>query len=396
MLNNSMNVLFVQDVLGKFSEAFVYRMCVGLGNVNVHLLTGAYQNREAYPFDLEKITFWGNASLTQKIKGKINQKFGLAGSQSGIGFKIVDLINKSDADVVCFQFGFLPVDIGVDMASIHKKVCILHHGSDINLACENLAYRKRLQNVWQMVDQVIFVSHFLESVALKLGCPKEKSVVNYLGVPSSKEIKIEHGEKTPFEFICVARLTYVKNHIRLIQAFAKVVEKIEKEVMLTLIGAGELSEIIENEVQSLGITKQVRLLGGLVNDKVLPLIQHADSIVLVSQVYIDRGHSKAEEGLPISLLEGGSMGLPMTGSRTGGIPEIIENGVNGYLVDPVDIDDIAKAMIKLADNPQTAKAMGEKAKMLVENKFNIDVQMKRFENIFESMLKDGDHKRTLK
>ncbi len=385
MLSDRVNILFVQDALGKFSETFVYRMCAGLENVNVHILTGAYENREAYPFDLEKITFWGNASLTQKIKGKINQKFGLAGSQSGIGFKIVDLINKSDADIVCFQFGFLPVDIGADMAGIHKKVCILHHGSDVNLACENLAYRKRLQNVWGIVEKAIFVSHFLAGVARTLDCPKEKQVVQYLGVPLPASLPKKSAVNEVFEFICVARLSPVKNHIRLVQAFSKVLDNVQS-VELTLVGSGEIQKEIEEEVKRLGIGEQLHLTGSLTNDKVMPLVQQADCIVLVSQVFVEKGKARVEEGLPISLLEGASFGLPMIGSKTGGIVEIIEEGENGYLVDPLDIDDIAMKMIEMVNTPKLAQKMGKKSREIVEKKFDMNVQLRRFEDSFESMV----------
>ena len=321
--NKKLTVLFVQDAFGKLSEAFIYRMNIGLTSINSHVLCGEYINKEAFPFDEGKLTLWHQAGFFQKLRGKVNTTFGLSGSHSGIGYKIIDEINRSNADIVCFQFAYLPVNIGSDLQKIWKKTCILHHGSDVNMALENGTYKRRLQKVWQTVDKVIFVSHFLEGVALKLDCPKEKSVVNYLGVPVIEERTVISEEGKTFEFICVARLTPVKNHIRLIQAFAKVVEVLQEKVTLSLIGNGELRPHIEEEIQKFGLETQVKMLGGLTNDKVLPLVQKADCIVLVSQINVKKGRAREEEGLPISLLEGASLGLPMIGSQTGGIPEMV-------------------------------------------------------------------------
>lgn len=393
--NNKIKVLFIQDTFGKLSEAFIYRINVGLKAVDVHVLSGEYMNRDAFPFDESRLTLWHQAGFFQKLRGRVNATLGLSGSHSGIGYKIIDEVNRSDADVVCFQFAYLPVNIGMDLQKIRKKTCILHHGSDVNMALENGAYRKRLQKVWQTVDEAIFVSHFLEGVALTLGCPKEKSVVNYLGVPVIQNRKIVSKEDKPFEFICVARLTPVKNHIRLIQAFDKVVKALHDNVTLTLIGAGELRSSIEEEIKKLGLETKVKMLGGLTNDKVLPLVQEADCIVLVSQVNVQKGRGREEEGMPISLLEGASIGLPMIGSRTGGIPEIIADGVNGYLVDPLDINNMASAMIKVAKEPLQSRMLGEEARKTVIEKFDIALQFKKFEGIFEELAEGSSHDNTL-
>jgi len=379
--------LFVHDVLGRFSEAIIFNTEVGIKELDVHILTGTYENRELFPFDENKITFLGQAGIWQKLKGKINKKLGLSGSHSGIGFKIIDLINKNDADIVCFQFGFLPVNIGSDMSYIKKPVCIMHHGGDVLTASENEAYKKRLQNIWKTVDKMIFVSYFLEGVAAKLGCPKEKQIVNYIGIPFHTGKLSMQKDTGQFEFICVGRLSPVKNQFRLVQAFAKVSKIFHNKVKLTLIGSGEDLQKIKSEVLKLGIEKHVHFLGTLDHDKMMTLVESAHCAILVSQVMIEKGISRGEEGLGVSLLDGASFGLPLIGSRTGGISEVIEDGVNGFLVEYWDVEEMANAMIKLASDPKMVRSMGEQSRLLVKEKFDRSRQLKNFEKIFENIAK---------
>lgn len=390
MSNSPIKLLFVQDVLGRFSEAIIFNTEVGMKELDVHILTGVYENRELFPFDENKITFFEQASIWQKLKGKVNEKLGLSGSHSGIGFKIVDLINRSDADVVCFQYGGLAVNIGNDMSHINKPVCIMHHGGDVLTASENEAYEKRLQNVWRSVNKTIFVSRFLEGFAEKLGCPKEKQVLNYIGIPLHSEKSSTDKEMEAFEFICVGSLRSVKNQFRVVQAFAQVSKIFHNKVKLTLIGSGEDLEKIKNEVIKLGIEEHVHFLGTLAHDKMMTLVDRADCAMLVSQVVIKKGVSRGEEGLGVALLDGASFGLPLIGSRTGGIAEVIEDGVNGFLVDYWDVDGMANAMIKLASDPKMARSMGNQSRLLVEKKFDMSRQLKNFEKIFETVAKNKE------
>lgn len=391
-IENKPKILFVQDTIGHLSEVFSYRLLTGITLLDVKILTRNYINQDHFPFDPKKIYIRNhkNVKVHQKIIPYINRKFKAKGRQIGEDEVFISHINNSDADLVCFQFAFLPVNMGKDFNKIKKKTCIIHHGTDVNKAVEDGNYLQRLKLVWKKADKIIFISHFLKNIALSLGCPKEKSIVQYLGVPVLTGSLSSTEKNTAFTFICVARMSPVKNHINLIRAFAKVIEKSEADsVELILVGTGELSEIVKNEIVSLGIANYVKLMGGLPNNKVLQLISQSDSLVQVSRIYSIPGKTRQEEGLPISLLEGATMSLPLIGSKTGGIPEIIEDGKNGYLVDPLNIEDISNAMLKIALNPEKSKNMGNNAKSLVENKFNLSKQNKKFEEIFVHII-DSD------
>ncbi len=86
------------------------------------------------------------------------------------------------------------------------------------------------------------------------------------------------------------------------------------------------------------------------------------------------------EGLGLVLIEAASLGKPLVGSDTGGIPEVINDGVNGFLVEPGNVKQLTQAIIKIISDRKLARAMGEAGKKLVRDKFALD---KYFENYFK-------------
>jgi glycosyltransferase involved in cell wall biosynthesis len=375
-------ILIVQQELGRYSEAFLYRMLNGFQNIEVEVLVEQHINKHDFPF--KHVNLWHDPAnffirLFYFLRYRI---FGYQGIRTAKIRNVIQRINNNNADLVCFQFGFLPTDFGHKIAKINKPFCIIHHGTDINQAIEDKAYHQRLKLVWKQANTLIFVSHFLMKIAIKLGCPEHKACVNYLGVPDFEYKRLSRTCDRPFKFILVARMVHVKNHINIIHAFSRAVKASSQSIQLILIGTGLLEYTIKEQISKLGLQKNIFILGNLGNGQVIKEIAKADCVVLASIIHSIKGIINQQEGLGISLLEGARLGLPIIGSNTGGIPEIIDDNYNGYLIDPLDIEDIKNAMLKIIENPRHAKTMGENGKMLVREKFDFSVQMRKFENIF--------------
>lgn len=382
-------ILFVHEKFGQLSEVFLYRINISMQQFDVNLMTGKYINQDSFPFDPKKLYIWNYKDVLpyQKIIPYINRKINSKGRQSGVHEIIVSKINKNDIDLVCFQFAFLPVKMGKYIAKIKKKTCMIQHGTDVNKAIEDKEYRSRLIDVWNNIDKVIFVSHFLRDVAISLGCPKNKTIVHYLGVPDIFEDYKKTTNDNMFRFICVARMVPVKNHINLVRAFSELIKHSLQNVELVLIGTGKLENEIKSEVHSLGLENKVRFLGELCNDKVLPHIANANTCIMISKIHIIKDVMRQEEALGLALLEAARLNLPLIGSRTGGIPEIVQNEINGYLVDPLNIEEISNKMLKMVENPIKTKQMGRKAKELADKNFSMEKQIEKLEEIFLNIMK---------
>ena len=93
--------------------------------------------------------------------------------------------------------------------------------------------------------------------------------------------------------------------------------------------------------------------------------------------------SRWSEPLGLINLEAGACRKPVVATRVGGIPEVVDDGVNGYLVAPGDVDDLARRVQQLLDSPEQRRAMGAAGRLLVEREFTTKTVVE-FENLLLS------------
>ncbi len=88
----------------------------------------------------------------------------------------------------------------------------------------------------------------------------------------------------------------------------------------------------------------------------------------------------------MALLEAMAACRPIVASRVGGIPEIIEEGVDGYLVEPMDVDNLAERCRRLIESPDVARYMGEQGRKRVERDFSATVMADRVISVYKELL----------
>jgi len=86
-------------------------------------------------------------------------------------------------------------------------------------------------------------------------------------------------------------------------------------------------------------------------------------------------HPPLREGLGVAVLQAGAAGLPVVGTRAGGVPEIIEDGRTGLLCPPGDAGALATALASILSNPEAARAMGGRARERIESRFSVDTMV---------------------
>jgi glycosyltransferase involved in cell wall biosynthesis len=95
-----------------------------------------------------------------------------------------------------------------------------------------------------------------------------------------------------------------------------------------------------------------------------------------------------KEGLGVSLLEASSYGVPIVAGNVGGIPEIVQDGVTGFLVPPRDSEALAEKIIHVLDHPQEARKMGENAREKIKNNFSVQDMTRSYTRLYQSMTKE--------
>lgn len=146
------------------------------------------------------------------------------------------------------------------------------------------------------------------------------------------------------------------------------------ETHFMIAGDGELRKEIEEVINVLGLQDNILLLGW--RRDIPELIRAMDIMVLTS----------LWEGLPKVVIEAQLMGVPVIATRTSGVNEIIQDGINGFLVTPKRPDVMARKVIELLDMPGTLKRMGFNAKSSVPEEFDLKRIVKAHEGLYEDLV----------
>ncbi|MFA6186206.1 MAG: glycosyltransferase [Phycisphaerae bacterium] len=179
-----------------------------------------------------------------------------------------------------------------------------------------------------------------------------------------------------FVFATAGRLAETKGQKFLIDAFAQVKKQIPN-ALLIFAGAGELKDALEKQSAKLGCGDSIRFPGRVNN--MLELYCATDAFVLPS----------IAEGLPRGLMEAMAAGVLCIASNAGGIPEILDGGKFGYLVEPRDANSLCLSMLKVADMPCDEKMkMISAAKEQIRQNFSHGVMIKREEKIYDELAKN--------
>lgn len=169
--------------------------------------------------------------------------------------------------------------------------------------------------------------------------------------------------------VMVARFHAGKGHAVLLEAMRNLTNRGAK-VKLICLGEGEEEEKSRTLCQKLGLERQVRIEGFQPN--VAQWLRAADINVLPTYY----------EGMPLTVLEAMASGLPTVASNVGGIPEMIKDGVSGFLVPPGDPGKLADALHALISQPELRVRMGEDALACVSCRFSLVQQVRNTESLY--------------
>ncbi|MDF0643650.1 MAG: glycosyltransferase family 4 protein [Nitrospira sp.] len=170
------------------------------------------------------------------------------------------------------------------------------------------------------------------------------------------ELGIDNGTRL---IGAVGRLTPVKGLKYLLRA-AKLFLGSDPNCKVLIVGDGNIRKELEEEARVLGISQRVVFLGH--REDCQQLMSALDIFVLPS----------LSEGIPMALLEAMSASRAIVASRVGGVPEVIEDGVHGFLVEPKDVDALATKCVQLVRSPELVRTMGEAARKQVEREFSAE------------------------
>lgn len=238
---------------------------------------------------------------------------------------------------------------------------------------------------------MVYVIEFLTLLLTKYNCGvsnfvsdrlieifKRKSVGTIYNIPPAysintidfrKELKINPMDTV---IVTVGRINQEKGYHILDEAILKFKES--KGVIFIIIGNGDY------------LPRMQEKLGSMVEDKKVIFMGHRDDIQTILKCCDVFVLPTLHETLSIALLEASVEGLPLIASNTGGVPEIIENGYNGLLVEPGNINELHNAIEYLLTHKEKRKEFGYNSKKKVESKFSPATIEKKIDSVYQILL----------
>lgn len=171
----------------------------------------------------------------------------------------------------------------------------------------------------------------------------------------------------------VAILRRKKGHHTLLDAIPAVLKEFPKAVFL-FAGDGPQRGNIEKKIAELGIDRNVKLLG--LRKDVPEILKTIDLFVLPT----------LQEALGTSFLEAMAMRKPVIGTNIGGVPEVIQNGVSGVLVEPENPTMLAKAIVSLLKDKQKMSDMGNMGGKMVEERYSVEAMTANLFDFYNSLI----------
>jgi glycosyltransferase involved in cell wall biosynthesis len=228
---------------------------------------------------------------------------------------------------------------------------------------------------------IVAISNFASSQLMRYNTYEHwnKIDVCYLGIdPSVFDRRPPRGGSGPCRLICVARLAPVKGQHVLVDAMQELIGQ-GREVELSFVGDGPDRRALERHVARLGLTGKVMFEGWCNQDRVKTLYQSSDIFVLASFA----------EGVPVVLMEAMAMEIPCIATRITGVPELITDGTEGFLVTPSDAAEIATAVARLMDSAELRDRIGKASREKVVSRFHLGRNVTALSAIFERRLASG-------
>jgi len=283
------------------------------------------------------------------------------------------VLNK--IDTILAEYGIMGVTLMNACKETNCKLVVHYHGFDAFDKKTLKLYSDRYKEMFEYAHHIIAVSIDMKNQLLKMGAPESKLLINSYGVDINKFLRSTDLPLNPI-IIAVGRFTAKKSPQTTITAFSKVLKTIPT-ARLVMIGDGELFQDAQNLAHELNIFDKIDFKGVLPPDKIINELCKARLFVQHSVI----APSGDSEGLPNSILEAASIGLPVVSTFHAGIPEAVRDKQTGFLVKEHDIDGMAGYMIELLTNDELAVSMGKNARKHIENNYSLEGKKKTLLNI---------------
>ncbi|MDP8257706.1 MAG: glycosyltransferase family 4 protein [Candidatus Alcyoniella australis] len=360
------------------------------------------------PFPIYRTDF-ALAPMNKTIKASLQELRNMFSSMRL--FRRVIRENKIEC-IVCFHwriFGLVSLLLARWMGI---KFCMVGYGLELapyrRRKVRGLPWSKALRNLtanlveraenavraaaFRKADGVFAISEFTEEMIRSVGVDQQRLCMTYCGVDpqaftpeaGAGEVLARHGLEGKRVVVSISRLIRRKGMDKALHAFGRVLERVPDAIYL-IVGRGPYEKDLRKIVAERKLEQHV-VFAGFVPDEELPQYYNASELFLLPCREVPGGDV---EGFGIVFLEANACIKPVVAGRSGGVVDAVEDGVSGILVDPLDEQQIADAVVKLLQDRELAATMGRQGRERVLEKFTWQAVGQRFHRCIQNVIEHG-------
>ncbi|WP_347275219.1 glycosyltransferase [Candidatus Kuenenia sp.] len=313
-----------------------------------------------------------------KIRGK--------SSLLNILYKTVQFSDKGHYDIIHCHFGQIG-NIGAllkDIGTIKGRLVTTFHGYDMSL------YIKKEGNdvynyLFEKGDMFLPISERWKNELIKLGCDEKKIFVHRMGIDTRKFLFYPRKPRDngKVQLLTVARLVEKKGVQYGINAVAKVLKN-HPDIEYKIVGDGTLRGDMTRLIDELDVSNNIKLLGWKTQEEIMELMKTTD-ILLAPSVTSQDGD---QEGIPVVLMEALAQGIPVLSTYHSGIPELVHDGISGFLVPERDVDSLAERLMYLIGHQEIWAEMGKAGRKYVAENYDVNKLNDQLLELYQRLLNE--------
>lgn len=373
-------------------EIFIARHILALRESGIApILVAQYAKSDATPLDASVLNeYWnlGKVHIPIKSNNPLQKFFSLrhllkphTQIEGSLREKVFSAYLESlKPDLIHFQMGTLAGHLYRIPQTLNRPYTISLRGSDVNVRpFESQNQFLALKSAIQGAAGVHSVSDALWAQALKTfqllpGDNYQKTIYTTVPFESHTPPPKNKNLKT---FISIGRFHWTKSYPMLLIAFKNYLLH-QPAAELVLVGDGDLNESVRYWTRYLNIDDRVKIKGRMNYSELVTEIQQADAFI----------QSSIAEGFSNATAEAMALGCPVFATDVGGTSEIIKDGVNGFLIDPITPDNWVEKLSKVNDEP-LMKSIGENGRKTAVEKFSSTLHAEEFKRFFKNAIENA-------
>ena len=357
------------------TEVWIYNQLKKLKDFRIIFLCRSLHNVDLFP-GIEVYALEEKSFILQKLNILFSKVFGY--------IPMFDRKSR-EAKLLHVHFGYNAIKLtGLKKKRNIPMICSFYGIDAHHFPYANKRNLKKMQGMFIQVDKVLVLGKYMKSQLINLGCPEDKIIIHHLGIYLDKiEFVLRtYNKSRPVRFLLASSFIEKKGVETCLQALINL--KNDLDFTVDIIGDGPLKTRIQDIIKSGNLQEKVKMHGYQPYEFFIKLAYDCDVMLQASRT----SEANDKEGTPMSLVDAMATGMPVVSTRHGDIPEIVVDGVTGFLAEEGSVVEFEEAISKMMERMEEISIFSRKSRKWIEENFDVEKQSDRLSHIYNNLIEN--------